>query len=248
MFRCTNDNSCSRFKDRRFNNNQSCEQSRNSCEDIHSRSNKSSQNHNRCDERSNNSSYWSSDFFQCVFHGNEHKCSSSMIPPSPDYCKTSSEPSYNHSSQYKFELENIQQKNEELQKTINNIKQKEESQSLVKTEFMLAVQNNDLICPIGCQIMFFPVKTNCNHTFDKTQIENWLKTNTTCPICRTAITTVELTKNKVVYDALQIAKIIIKNPNNNNDTIKKLRLIQEFDDNNDELMIDFNTYRLINLF
>lgn len=45
----------------------------------------------------------------------------------------------------------------------------------------------NLYCPISCQILMIPVKTNCNHIFNQTHISEWVKENDTCPLCREEI-------------------------------------------------------------
>jgi hypothetical protein len=41
------------------------------------------------------------------------------------------------------------------------------------------------ICPISQDIMEYPVKTKCNHIFDKKNIIRWIRINRSCPICKT---------------------------------------------------------------
>ena len=53
--------------------------------------------------------------------------------------------------------------------------------------------NPDIICPISQEIIVDPVRTPCDHSFDKTYIQQWLLTSKTCPVCRREVSVFDLT-------------------------------------------------------
>ncbi|KAL9644702.1 hypothetical protein ABK040_012356 [Willaertia magna] len=54
---------------------------------------------------------------------------------------------------------------------------------------------NTFICPITQQLMVDPVIIETGHTFERKSIEEWLKSNNTCPITRTPLLLKSLTPN-----------------------------------------------------
>ncbi len=79
--------------------------------------------------------------------------------------------------------------------------------------------NSEFICPIGLSIMENPVLATCGHSYDKQNIENWLRTSEICPECRTKINAEHLIPNyslrsviqKYVKEALKMFKSLKRN-------------------------------------
>jgi SUMO ligase MMS21 Smc5/6 complex component len=49
------------------------------------------------------------------------------------------------------------------------------------------ISNEDNTCPISLDTIKTPVKTQCNHIFDKQHIIKWIRNKKTCPVCRMAL-------------------------------------------------------------
>lgn len=43
------------------------------------------------------------------------------------------------------------------------------------------------LCPITMEILEEPLVSNCGHTFEKSAINDWMKKNKNCPVCKTEI-------------------------------------------------------------
>lgn len=50
-----------------------------------------------------------------------------------------------------------------------------------------ASNNNSHICPITDEVAEQPVRTACNHIFDRLPLVQWLEHNPTCPLCRAPV-------------------------------------------------------------
>ena len=61
-------------------------------------------------------------------------------------------------------------------------------------------------CPLSLDTLVDPVMDKCGHTFERTQIEDWLKKNNTCPLSRERINIEDLDPNLVVKQAIGILK------------------------------------------
>jgi hypothetical protein len=62
----------------------------------------------------------------------------------------------------------------------------------------------DYFCPISKEIMVDPViACKSGHVFEKTVIEQWLKTNKTCPTCRCNIDTKEMRLNRFMKGEIE---------------------------------------------
>ena len=62
------------------------------------------------------------------------------------------------------------------------------------------------MCPLSLDTFKDPVMDACGHTFERTNIEDWLKKNDTCPLSRERITIEDLDSNLTVKQAVDILK------------------------------------------
>ena len=63
-----------------------------------------------------------------------------------------------------------------------------------------------LTCPLSLDTLEDPVIDKCGHTFERQQIQEWLKNNDTCPLSRQRITRADLSPNLMVKKAVGILK------------------------------------------
>lgn len=62
----------------------------------------------------------------------------------------------------------------------------------------------DYFCPISKEIMVEPIiACKAGHVFEKTVIEQWLKTNKTCPTCRCAVDAKEMKVNRFMKGEIE---------------------------------------------
>jgi len=85
------------------------------------------------------------------------------------------------------EIDDIDSSFNRLAITTENINMQRELSEESKQKILLLGNINDLICPISHGLMFSPIKTTCDHTFDKIFLEEWMQINNTCPLCRKTI-------------------------------------------------------------
>ncbi|KKM69141.1 hypothetical protein LCGC14_1453810 [marine sediment metagenome] len=63
---------------------------------------------------------------------------------------------------------------------------------------------DELLCPISTtDVMKDPVISKCSHTFERSNIEEWLKKNPSCPMCRKEIDKVDLVANRALEGVIQ---------------------------------------------
>jgi hypothetical protein len=65
---------------------------------------------------------------------------------------------------------------------------------------------NLFMCPLSLDTFEDPVVDKCGHTFERTNIQDWLQKNDTCPLFRERITSKGLMPNRVVKQAIDILK------------------------------------------
>ncbi|NGX32502.1 MAG: hypothetical protein K1060chlam4_00550 [Candidatus Anoxychlamydiales bacterium] len=58
-------------------------------------------------------------------------------------------------------------------------------------------------CPISLAVMKDPVLAKCSHTFERSNIEEWLKKNPSCPECREKIDRTDLVSNRALKNLIQ---------------------------------------------
>ncbi|KAL9657198.1 hypothetical protein ABK040_011420 [Willaertia magna] len=98
--------------------------------------------------------------------------------------------------------------------TFNNNKEEEIISKIKKWKQQLEKH----ICPISQQLMIDPVIIESGHTFERSSIEEWLKSNNTCPITRKKIKTTLILPNinakSAISENIEIfIKKVIKNVN-----------------------------------
>jgi hypothetical protein len=67
-----------------------------------------------------------------------------------------------------------------------------------------------LQCPISLELMLSPTKTTCQHIFDMKNINEWIKKNDSCPVCRSKIVDIDnlnLKNDNVIINNLEKIKI-----------------------------------------
>tara|TARA_R110002073_G_scaffold230162_2_gene391052 strand:- start:14287 stop:14736 length:450 start_codon:yes stop_codon:yes gene_type:complete len=76
-----------------------------------------------------------------------------------------------------------------LNRIIRCVKDSDLESNINKKEIEL-LEYNSLIpedCPITLEKINIGVKTKCGHSFCKEALETWIKTNQTCPVCRSLL-------------------------------------------------------------
>ena len=79
-----------------------------------------------------------------------------------------------------------------------------------------------LIDPISYELMQDPVIDPCGHTFERVQIQGWLRINASCPLSRRPMTAANLINNLIVRDALEVLAHAPASVISGNDTIGDL--------------------------
>lgn len=80
---------------------------------------------------------------------------------------------------------------------------------------------NPCECPITEEPMTNPVLTPCGHTFEKVNIVAWIAKNSTCPTCRTVISSDQLIPNRALADAIaRLPKKILEDLNSSQESPK----------------------------
>jgi hypothetical protein len=72
---------------------------------------------------------------------------------------------------------------------------------------------DSLHCPISLDLMLTPTKTSCQHVFDVKSINEWIKENNTCPVCRGQILDIknlDIENNNQIIENLEKIKIKYK--------------------------------------
>ena len=62
------------------------------------------------------------------------------------------------------------------------------------------------LCPLGLELMDDPVMTREGITYDRKNIENWLKDNDECPLTKNKLNVNDLVRNIALKQAIEIFK------------------------------------------
>jgi hypothetical protein len=99
-------------------------------------------------------------------------------------------------------------------------KKKEKKEKILKKKIQIIFPEdmNDetketLYCPISLDLMLTPMKTSCQHIFDMKNINEWIKQNNTCPVCRGQILDIknlDVENNNKIMEILEKIKIKYK--------------------------------------
>ncbi len=96
-------------------------------------------------------------------------------------------------------------KNSKKEKVEIGRKKKDDEASNESNNFNLKIEET-FLCPLGLEIMNDPVMTREGITYDRKNIENWLKDNDDCPLTKNKLNVNDLIKNIALKQAIDIYK------------------------------------------